>query len=216
MHAAEVTDRLLCKELLETRASVLLNLIPIYHKHAFTQRERSHVRTQIWRSTHAPLPTHAITDVQKHTQERWAMLVHLGRILLCVTITRGGRNGHRATNCSGTGEDKRNEASGDQGEGAGEVCLGMNEIRFWISLSARSTQQVHKRSLGFFSHFLYVFVLLVLVLLFLFTADLSCFDALRRFGHAQSRENWHLSFFLVNSTPPYWKIERNRHCAVAV
>ena len=70
MHAAEVTDRLLCEELLETRASVLLNLIPIYHKHAFTQRERSHVRTQIWRSTHAPLPTHAITDVQKHTQER--------------------------------------------------------------------------------------------------------------------------------------------------
>lgn len=46
LHAAEVTDHLLYEELLETHTSVLLNLMPIYHKHAFTQRERSHIRTQ--------------------------------------------------------------------------------------------------------------------------------------------------------------------------
>lgn len=85
----------------------------------------------------------------------------------------------------------------------------MNEIRFIISLSARSTQQVHKRFFHIFSLSLfcrpsfYPFLLLL-------TSPVS--KAHRRFGHAQSRENWHLrSFFPVNSAPPCWKIGRNRH-----
>lgn len=85
----------------------------------------------------------------------------------------------------------------------------MNEIRFIISLSARSTQQVHKRFFHIFSLSLfcrpsfYPFLLLL-------TSPVS--KAHRRFGQAQSRENWHLrSFFPVNSAPPCWKIGRNRH-----
>lgn len=141
---------------------------------AFTQRERSHIRTQIWRSPHAPLPTHAITDVQKHTQERWAMLVHLDRILLCVMITTGGRNGHRETHCSGTG-GRQKEWGWRRLRWGSRRSVSWHERDTFYNLSLSSFHAAGAQTL--FPHFLPVFVLSALVLSFLVTADLPCFES---------------------------------------
>lgn len=100
---------------------------------------------------------------------------------------QGRVTGTHGQNYSETGEDERSEANGDQGEGGRgsvpwrEQSSHSVQRRVLISLSARSTQQVHKR-----------LSLSVCVLSFLFTADLPCSRALRCFCHAESGQNRHL------------------------
>lgn len=169
------------------------------HTYAFTQRACSHIRTKIWRGTHAPLPTHAITDVQKHTSEISDARPSGPQTAVChdnhgrMTWTQRNKTAIKQENIKG---NRLMEIKGKEQKFflAWEIFSLGPEAYFNLSACYRHTAGAKT---------------LYNTLFFLFPADLPCFHALRCFGHAESRENRHLQNFFPSSLAPLcWKIEK--------
>lgn len=173
MHAAEVTDRLLYEELLETHASMLLHLMPIYHRHCiYTERALTHTHTDLKEPSRSSAHTCNNRCTKTHTGEMSDARPSGPHTAVC-------HDNHRRTKW--TRRDKLQWNGGRQKEwGWRRLRWGSRRSVSWherdsfYNLSLSSFHAAGAQTL--FPHFLPVFVLSALVLS-LHPADLPCFES---------------------------------------